>query len=224
MPELNGSEPRSPEPPVISPVVLPDLTDVAASEVRDGDQREAERYDVGAFAGVDLEFTSFSGCAFHRCDLERARLRGAHFAEVTLTELDVAELTAPRSSWRNMQVTGSRIGAAELYESNWRSVEIVGSKLGYLNARTAVWQDVIFRDCVIDELDLGSATISRLAFDGCEIRTLDVNRARCTDVDLRGAHLHAIKGLGGLAGSWITDHQLIELAPLLATHLKIDIG
>jgi uncharacterized protein YjbI with pentapeptide repeats len=121
-------------------------------------------------------------------------------------------------------VSGSRIGAAELYESHWRSLEVVGSKLGYLNARSTVWQDVIFRDCVIDELDLGSATISRLAFERCEINTLDATRARCTDVDLRGARLHAIKGLGGLAGAWITGHQLTELAPLLAAHLKIDIG
>jgi hypothetical protein len=103
-------------------------------------------------------------------------------------------------------------------------VEIVGSKLGYLNARTAVWQDVVFRDCMIDELDLGSATISRLAFDRCEIKTLDTTRARCTDVDLRGAQLHAIKGLGGLAGAWITDQQLTELAPLLAAQLKIGVG
>ena len=43
-------------------------------------------------------------------------------------------------------------------------------------------------------------------------------------MDLRGAQLQAIKGLGGLAGAWITDHQLTELAPLLAAHLKIDIG
>ena len=224
MPELNGPESRRPEPPVISAVVLADLTDVTAAEVHDGDQREAERYEAGDFAGADLEFTSFTACAFHRSDLDGARLRGAHFAEVTMTELDVAELTAPRSSWRSVQVSGSRIGAAELYESHWRSVEIIGSKLGYLNARTSVWQDVIFRDCVIDELDLGSATISRLAFEQCEIRTLDLARARCTDLDLRGAQLQTIKGLGGLAGAWISDHQLTELAPLLAAHLKIDIG
>ncbi len=39
MPELNGAEPRRPEPPVISAVVLADLTDVTAAEVHDGDQR-----------------------------------------------------------------------------------------------------------------------------------------------------------------------------------------
>src|SRR4051794_25903465 len=126
MGELNGSEPRRPEPPIISAVVLPQLTDVAASEVHDGDQREAERYEAADFAGADLEFTSFTACAFHRSDLEEARLRGAHFAEVTLTELDMAELTAPRSSWRSVQLAGSRIGAAELYESHWRSVEVLG--------------------------------------------------------------------------------------------------
>ena len=42
----SDTEPRRPEPPVISAVVLPNLTDVTAAEVHDGDQREAERYEA----------------------------------------------------------------------------------------------------------------------------------------------------------------------------------
>ncbi len=203
--------------------MLPELTAVAAGQVQDGDQREAEDYRDGDFGGADLEFTTFVACAFQRTQLDGARLRGAHFAESTLTELDVAALTAPRSSWRGVQVSGSRIGAAELYESQFRSVTVATSKLGFVNARSAVWQDVVFCDCVIDELDLGSATITRLRFERCVIKTLDVTRAKLTDVDLRDAELHAVKGLGGLAGAWINDHQLTELAPLLAAQLKINI-
>jgi uncharacterized protein YjbI with pentapeptide repeats len=211
-------------PPQISAIVLPDdLAPTAADDVLDGDQREGELYDRVDFGSRDLEHTGFTGCAFRRANLDQARLRGAHFAEVVMTEIDAAGLTASRSSWRNVELTGSRIGAAELYETQWRSVVVTGSKISYLNARSARWQDVIFRDCTVDELDLGGASINRLTFERCQIARLDVRQAKLADVDLRGAELHLVKGLAGLAGSWIDERQLSELAPLLAAELKITV-
>ena len=45
----------------------------------------------------------------------------------------------------------------------------------------------------------------------------------CTldEVDLRGAQLAALDGIGSLAGSLITEAQLVRLAPALAAHLGI---
>ena len=201
-----------------------DLVATPTEELLDGDQREGERYEGGQLIGRDLEHTSFIGCAFHRVSLDRSRLRGAHFADVTMGEIEAAELRAPRSSWRSVEVASSRLGAVELYESHWRSVVVSGCKISYLNARSATWQDVIFRDCTFDELDLGSATVARLRFERCQVKTLDVTHAKLADVDLRGAELGAVKGLGGLGGTWINDHQLMDLAPLLAAHLKINVS
>ena len=186
--------------------------------------REGERYDGVDFTEADLEFTSFTTCAFRRVRLNEARLRGAHFAEVTFTGADASVFAAPRSSWRNVLLTGSRLGSLELYESTWLSVTIEGSKIDYLNARSAQWQDVHWRDCTISELDLGQAMVTRMAFEDCRIGTLRAGHAQLTDVDLRGAELRALDGLAGLAGSWITESQLEALAPLLAAHLSINVG
>ena len=101
---------------------------------------------------------------------------------------------------------------------------IAGSKINYLNARTADWQDVRFTDCTLDELDLSDATVSRLAFTGCRIGTLTVGGARLTDVDLREVQLTMINGLAGLAGAWVSETQLVGLAPLLAAHLEIRVS
>lgn len=209
---------------MVSEVVLPVLTEQPANRVLDGDHREAESFDHVDFAGADLEFTTFGSCRFVRTDLHDARLRGAHFVDSVLSDLDVASLTAPRSSWRRVRLSGSRIGALETYESSFRSVTVEGSKLGFVNARSSVWQDVEFTDCVIDELDLGSAIASRVKFSRCTIKTLDLTRAKLSDVDLRGASLHMIKGLDGLRGTWIDEHQLGDLAPLFATHLEINVS
>ena len=216
--------PTGPQPPRTEPPVLPALTDVTnLPEIR-SDVREAERYAEIDLNGSDLEFWSFTDCEFRQTGLDATRLRGSRLSEVIMGEVDAAVFSAPRTSWRNVEVTGSRLGSAELYASTWRSVAIVGSKINYLNARTADWQDVRFTDCTLDEIDLSDATVTRLAFTGCRIGTLSLAGARLTDVDFREVRLEMINGLAGLAGAWVSESQLVELAPLLAAHLEIRVS
>lgn len=209
-----------PEPPRLERVDLPELTEPQDT----GDMREGERYDDLDWSGADREFWTFTGCAFRRVNLDGTLLRGSHLNVVTLSGLDVPELVAPRSSWRQVALDSGRIGSAELYDTSWRSVTVSASKIGYLNARAAEWQDVRFADCTIGELDLSSAKVARLALDDCRIETLTLSGARLADVDLRRADLRGVTGPAGLAGSWITEDQLAELAPHLARHLKISVG
>ena len=214
------TERTGPEPPQLEPVVLPELAEPQDT----GDIREGERYEDLDWSGDDREFWAFTGCAFRRVDLDGTSLRGAHLAEVTLTALEVSELVAPRSTWQRVELTGGRIGSAELYDGSWRSVGVTGCKIGYLNARAAEWQDVRFTDCIIDELDLSAASVTRLALHGCRVETLTLSGARLTDVDLRRTEVGVITDVAGLAGSWITESQLSDLAPHLASHLRISVS
>ena len=213
------TERTGPEPPRLDAVELPELTEPQDT----GDVREGERYEDLDWSEIDREFWTFTGCGFRRVNLDGTSLRGAHLTEVTMSGLEVSELMAPRSTWQRVELTGGRIGSAELYDGNWRSVSVTDCKIGYLNARAAEWQDVRFVGCIFDELDLSSATVTRLALDGCRIDTLTLSGARLADVDLRQTDLRAITDVAGLAGAWITESQLTELAPHLAAHLKIGV-
>ncbi len=213
-----------PKPPKLVSPRLGSLDTVDPAELASGEMRSDERYVDADFGVLDLGSTSFVGCSFERVRLTDPTLRGAQFADCTFADLDAPVLSAPRSSWRSTTVTSSRIGSGEAYESTWRSVLIEGSKINYLNVRSAEWRDVVLRDCVIDELDLSYARVNRLAVQRCRIGTLDVSHANLVDVDLRGASLATVNGLGGLAGAWINQTQLLELAPLLAGHLGIGIA
>ena len=207
----------------MEPVSWPSLVPTAADAVRSGDTREGEDFAGADFSGIELDFSSFVSCSFDRSRFEETTLRGVHFSECRLAHLDTPILSAPRSSWRAVELSASRLGSAELYESSWRCVTVEDAKISFLNARSARWQDVVFRNCLIDELDLGHASLNRVAFPGCQIRTVELNHARLLDVDLRQTELSVINGLSGLAGAWITADQLALLAPLLAAHLKIQV-
>jgi uncharacterized protein YjbI with pentapeptide repeats len=212
---------EQPKPPQIDRLEWPSLVPAEAASVRSGDTREGESYDGADFSEVELDFTTFVSCSFDRSRFGDSTLRGVHFTECGLSHLDAPAFSAPRSSWRSVELSASRLGSAELYESSWRCVTIADAKISFLNARSARWQDVIFRNCMIEELDLGHASLNRVAFPDCQIGTLELNHAKLLDVDLRATELRTLKGLAGLAGAWITADQLTLMAPLLAAHLKI---
>ncbi len=218
---MNADQPK---PPKIDRLCWPALVPATVESVESGGTREGESFDAADFSGIELDFTSFVSCSFDRSRFEETTLRGVHFAECRLSHLDAPILSAPRSSWRGVELSASRVGSAELYESSWRCVTVEEAKISFLNARSARWQDVVFRNCVIEELDLGHASLSRVAFPGCQIGTLELPHARLLDVDLRETELAVINGLAGLAGAWITPDQLTRMAPLLAAHLKIRLG
>lgn len=224
MPARRPTAPQPAAQPALAAGPLPELLDTPADQVAAGDRREGERYADDDFARVRLTGTSFTDCAFERVSLHEADLRGLHLAECRLTAVDAPVLAVPRSSWRDVLVTGSRLGAVEAYESTWRTVSIADGKLGYLNARGSTWTDVSLRDCAVDELDLSGARLTRVSLAGCRVGTLHLAGATLTDVDLRQTRLEVIEGLAGLAGAWVSETQLVELAPLLAVHLGIRVG
>jgi uncharacterized protein YjbI with pentapeptide repeats len=217
------STPR-PRPPEQLSLTLPPLTDAGADDIGADERYDALRVAEADLGGLHLARATFAECLFERVALHETDLRGAHFLESRLSQVDAPVFTAPRSSWRRTVLERSRLGAVETYETTWRSVLVSDCKLGYLNGRSSAWTDVTLRGCSIDELDLSGAKLTRVAFVDCRVGTLRAAGATLSDVDLRGARLEVLDGLAGLAGAWVSEHQLSELAPLLAEHLKIRVG
>ncbi len=171
---------------------------------------------------LDLSDARLDGLRLRSIRAERATLDGSVLTEVVVDGIDCPDVDAVRTGWTNVEVTG-RLGAVDAHQSGLRQVHFVGCKLGFVNLRAATLRDVVFTDCIIENLDLGGATVQRVGFESTRIHELDVNRARLVDLDLRGAALAVIGGLGSLRGATITAEQLALLAPHLAAHLGITV-
>ena len=153
------------------------------------------------------------------CSSRRARVRHTLLDDVRATDLRLGDAVLDE-----VLVTGSRIGALAASGGDWRDVRIRATRSNLLDLRGATLANVVFEDCVIDELDLsGAGGPRRCGCSGTTIGTLTVEEARLDGLDLTGGRIALVRGVGSLRGATVTPAQLLELAPLLAAHLGIDV-
>lgn len=172
-------------------------------------------------SGVDLSGGRLTECLLRSVALADTDLSAASVLESGWEWVSAPHLKAPRSTWRDVSIEGSRFGVTELYDAGISGLVLRGCKLDLVNLRNAVLTDVLFEHCTIAELDISGARATRVKFSDCTVGTLEVRDARLKDVDLRGAALSRIVGLAGLKGAVISEEQLVELAPSLADHLGL---
>ncbi len=207
--------------PVLSRRVLPDL------DPADGDAGEAHAHHEGlSLDGVDLTGCDLTGAAFTECELlgvtaHTTVLQHARLIETRIERLNAPVLDATRSTWRDVELSGSRLGALDIYDAEIRSSRISGSKFDWINLRSSTLEDVLFEDCTIEELDLAGVTATRVAFVNCRVGSAALAHARLQDVDLRGLEVGTISNLEALSGATLDAQQVSALAPAFASHLGI---
>lgn len=188
----------------------------APGDLLTGDRIEAKRIAVLDVAGERLPDLELEECVVGTLRADGSDLRGLRVRDSVVETLDAPVLRASSSAWREVRVTGGRVGSAELYDATLNGVEFVGMKLGFVNLRGSTLTDVVFRDCVLDELDIADARLLRVSFAGTRIRSAEGSNTRIDHVDLRAADLDRVERLEGFRGATIGADQLYALAPLLA--------
>lgn len=211
-------------PPRLDPIRLGQRTAGAPEELVVRADLEGLSFDDLRLRQLSLGSATVQGCTFSGVVAREADWKSTRFRESVLERLEIPVLRAPRGVWRDVRVERSRLGSVEAYETAWHSVQFTGCKLSFVNLRGAELLDVSFTDCVIEELDLVQTKARRVAFPGTRIARLNVQHGRFEHVDLRGADVEEIDGVGGLAGVTISSQQLDLLAPLLAQErgIKVD--
>lgn len=205
-----------PGPPAPQPVDLDvpvDLPPIEAGQIEPGELVEDVELSAGDSDVVDLSGCRILSARLRLTGAEEAVLRAARLSEVDIAAPDVPVLRAPYGQWRDVVVTGGRLGTAEAFDSEWTRVVFRGVRLRYLNLRSARVSDLVLEDCVIDELDLGGAELTRVALPGTRVGRLEADGVRLEAVDLRGARLETVVGARSLAGAVVGTAQLMELDP-----------
>ena len=217
-----GSSPTaSPRPPVLEEPDLGLLHDSEAAELPAGEMVEDLQLAGTDLSGTDLSATTLMGCLLSEVFADDTDLSAARLVDCRLERLSSTYLHSPRSTWRTVELTGSRIGAWELYDTDIESLLIEDCRLGFANLAGTGMSDVLIRGTRIDELDLSGIEAQRVRFEDCRVGTLRLRGGSLSDVDLRGLEMSVVDGVDSLAGTTISGEQLTELAPLMAVHLGL---
>ena len=204
-------------------IALPDLTPFDGERLEAGDDHVAVDFVDLDFAGQDAPDARFLECRLQRCGLDGTSLRRARIAESLLSDLHGATVDFADSTWRDSEMRGGRLGAVTLVGATWTGIRIRGSHLGFLNLAGAHLQDVTFDGCEIGSLDVRGADLRSVAFEDCRVDELDVAGATLSKVNLSGARLRTLVGVESLRGAIISHDQLIDLAPLLAAQVGLEV-
>jgi uncharacterized protein YjbI with pentapeptide repeats len=180
------------------------------------------------FADLDLAGQDASGARFLECRLARCRLDGlilrrVRVIESLLEDVHGVSVDVGDSSWRDSEVSGGRLGALTLGGATWSGVRVRGSKVGFVSVAGASLEDVRFERCEIGGFDARGAGLRSVAFVDCTVDELNVSGATLANVDLSGAKLRSLIGVESLRGAIVGRRQLLDLAPLLAAQLGVDV-
>jgi uncharacterized protein YjbI with pentapeptide repeats len=209
--------------PADRPLVLPDLTPFTGERLeprRDYDTTDFVERDFAGDDGPDIRFLE---CRLQRCNLDGASLRRARILGSLLEGVTAATIDLADSVWRDSDVLGGRLGAVNLAGANLTRIRIQGTRLGFLNLAGGQLDEVRFEGCEIDGIDARAGQLRALSFVDCSIGELNVTEARLTKVDLSEARLRSLVGVDNLRGAIISRAQLLDLAPLLAEQLGLDV-
>lgn len=199
------------------------LRDLADAPVPAGDDGivEAQRIRDVTVDDLVLDGVTFTECELASWRVERVSMLTTRLMDVSVHGWGVPVIAAGRLNARNLEIRESRLGAVDAHGASIRQALVAGSKLTWVNLRAVDLTDVRFEDCTFDEIDLSGATATRVAFHRCRASTLTLHNTRLVDVDLRGLEMETINGLDSIRGATVSQAQLDELAPLLATHLGL---
>ncbi|PZU47311.1 MAG: hypothetical protein DI566_05715 [Microbacterium sp.] len=159
-----------------------------------------------------------------RPSVDRFDATGATFVDVLATEPRAIELVLRDATWRNVTVTGGRIGTLDGLRSSWDSVALRGIRVDYLSLPAATLADVLIEDCEIGTLDLPDAHLTRVRFVSSRAEEVDTRGLHATDLDLRGLEALSFTDPRALAGAWFEPRQAELHAPAWAAALGIRIA
>jgi uncharacterized protein YjbI with pentapeptide repeats len=204
-------------------LVLPELTPFAGDGLEPRHDYDTTDFVERDFAGQDGPDIRFLESRLQRCNLDDASLRRARILGSLLEGVTAATIDLADSTWRDSEVVGGRLGAVNLAGANLTRVRFQGTRLGFLNLAGGQLDEVRFEGCEIDGIDARAGQLRALSFVDCAIGELNVTEARLTRVDLSGARLRSLVGVDNLRGAIISRAQLLDLAPLLAEQLGLEV-
>lgn len=168
----------------------------------------------------DVEVIEFTNCSLRSCRFvlsphTEVKARQTSFANCDLSQVYFTTVRGSRLS--SCKMTGTQI-VGELSDT-----EIVDSQLKTAALAMSTIGRVSFAGCELDDVDMQESKLTDVTFDGSRLTEVGMHRTMFERVDLREATIGSLTSVETLHGCVVANHQLYELAPLLASIIGLQV-
>src|SRR5215211_5738285 len=154
---------------------------------------------------MELERVELSGSRLPRWSLRDTRLR----------ECSLANLEAPWSEWRAVELHGCRLTGLDLRDSDGRA--------DLMSLRSARLEGAAFRDCLLAGADLSGADLRGARFERCNLAEVELREARLEGAVFDRCRLADVRGAMALRGTRMRWEDVVSLAGAFAGELGIEL-
>ncbi|WP_067568298.1 pentapeptide repeat-containing protein [Nocardia acidivorans] len=208
---------------------LADLSFARFLEAREDLTMEGE-YDCALFEGLRLEDAEVRGAQLTECAMTGGTITGGsmrhtRFNDVWIQGTQWIRADLSETSWMDAELVMNAWSGVEAFGARLRRVTFYNCKFDSVNLRGAHLNEVSFVDCVLRHLDISEAKLTSVSFPGSEIEALSLRKATLAKVDLRSARAIGIfDGVESLRGATINSSQLMDLAPVFAHNIGLNVS
>ena len=153
------------------------------------------------------------GCSFPHLRLwhsilEQSDLSGGQWLEAVLDRVVFREC---------------RLARAFLSASEWKHVLLQDCRIEEANFRQSKLAEVRFVGCRLNGADFSGCKLENVSFEGCDLGGVTFRGSQMKEVDFRTSKIAELANADGLSGGIFEAHQLLEIAPQMASKLGIRI-
>jgi uncharacterized protein YjbI with pentapeptide repeats len=168
-------------------------------DLRGVEVRECRLADVD-LTGRDAHGLELIESRVQGVNLARAVLRRGTLRDVVITGGDWANIDAPETVIRRVELRGLRLTGAVLAAAKVQDARFTQCRLALCSLRFATLDRVRFEDCRVEEADFYEAALNSVAFVDCDLSQATLAKASFERCEMRGCELNAINGADRLRG------------------------
>lgn len=128
-----------------------------------------------------------------------------------------------RSSCVRVVVDKGQLTGLQLPEGNFLDFVLKDSRANLTNFRNSKFKLCHFVETDLSEADFSGSKLTKVRFESCMLDKVDFSNCAFDNVEFIDCSLASINGLTSFKGVSISEQNLIEIAPILASELGIKI-
>lgn len=162
-------------------------------------------------ASVDIKTQMFEPATYRYIDVSDLKLKNGTFNTVICF----------RSTFVRVVIDSSQMTGLQLPEGNFLDFILSNSRVNLSNFRNATFTKCSFTDIDLSEADFSGSKLTTVRFERCMLDGADLSNCMFDSVEFVDCSLATISGITSFKGVTISEQNLIEIAPILASELGI---